>query len=83
MDMINENYEGFLAMVQSEENDIKDGENEKLLTFNVNLFNVDSSTKDTIKSVTKDNPYEMLIGNKQSIVDGYRNALNQNTAEDL
>jgi hypothetical protein len=40
-----------------------------MLTFNVQLFNVDPSTRDSIKNIAKDNPYKTILDNKQSIVD--------------
>ena len=81
--LINNDYDGFLAMVGSKSNDIDTWESEKLLTFNVNLFDLDSATKDSIKTLNKSNPYELLLENKQTIVDGYWNAINTNTADSL
>jgi hypothetical protein len=49
----------------------------------VQLFNLDSATKETVKSMSKTNPYRSLLENKQEIVDGYRNAINSNTSESL
>jgi hypothetical protein len=73
-------------MVDSQYSDanVKSNSDEKkMLTFNVNLFNVDSSTKDTINMITKSNPYESLLNNKKTIIDGYWNAINTNSASDL
>ena len=81
-DMINSDYDGFLAMVNSQTwgKTLDDG---KILAFNVQLFNVDSFTKDSILKMSKDNPYEMLLKNKQEIIDWYRNAITTNSADDL
>ena len=84
--MINDDYEWFLAMVDSQYSDVNvksNSDEKKMLTFNVNLFNVDSSTKDTIDMITKSNPYESLLDNKKTIIDGYWNAINTNSASDL
>jgi hypothetical protein len=68
-DMINNDYDGFLAMVDSQSNENINGSNEeKLLTFNVQLFNLDPSTKDTVNAISKSNPYRSLIENKQDII---------------
>jgi hypothetical protein len=40
-----------------------------LLTFNTNLFGVDSSTMDNIDMIVKENPYEVLLENKKEIID--------------
>ena len=80
--LINEDYDWFLAMVNSEKNKTS-LETWQLLTFNVQLFNMDSSTKDTINTIAKSNPYEPILNNKKTIVDGYWNAINSNTANDL
>ena len=83
--LINNDYDKFLAMIGSEYNeDTKSWtDGDKLLTFNVNLFNLDSATKESIINVNKQNPYEMLLDNKQTIVDWYWNAINSNTADSL
>jgi hypothetical protein len=44
---------------------------------------MDSFTKDTINTIAKSNPYEPILNNKKTIVDGYWNAINSNTANDL
>jgi hypothetical protein len=67
--LINENYDSFLAMVDSQDDTINNSQQDKLLTFNVQLFNLDSSTKETVKSMSKINPYRSLIENKQEIID--------------
>ncbi|MBO7505337.1 hypothetical protein J6T66_04310 [bacterium] len=54
-----------------------------MLTFNVQLFNLDPSTKETVKTISKTNPYRSLIENKQEIIDGYWNAINTNTSDSL
>jgi hypothetical protein len=41
----------------------------QLLTYNINLFNLDSSTKDVVKNITKSNPYDMILSNKKTIID--------------
>ena len=84
--LINEDYDWFLAMVDAQSKDwVSKSESNtwKLLTFNVQLFNVDSSTRDVIDTITKTNPYETILGNKKTIVDWYWNAINSNTADDL
>ena len=80
--MINEDYDSFLAMVDSQSEWV-DWNNEKLLTFNVQLFNLDPSTKETVSSISKTNPYRTLIENKQEIIDWYWNAINSNTSDSL
>jgi hypothetical protein len=70
--MINEDYDGFLAMIDAQYNNSKTKSSldaGKVLAFNVNLFNVDPSTRDTINTLTKTNPYEEILDNKKSIVD--------------
>ena len=81
--LINEDYDWFLAMVDSQTNGIDNWDNEKLLTFNVQLFNLDSATKETVKSMSKTNPYRSLLENKQEIINWYWNAINSNTSESL
>ena len=82
--LINKDYDSFLAMVDSQSNwDMKGWNDEKLLTFNVQLFNLDPSTKETVKSISKTNPYRSLIENKQEIIDWYWNAINTNTSDSL
>ena len=81
--LINDDYDGFLAMVDSQNNGINNENSDKLLTFNVQLFNLDSSTKETVKSISNINPYRSLLENKQEIIDGYWNAINNNTSESL
>ena len=81
--LINDDYDSFLAMVEtSSDKDLLTWD-WKLLTFSTNLFNLDSSTKETINFISGANPYQSLIDNKKEIVDGYRNAINSNTADDL
>ena len=85
-DMINNDYDWFLAMVdsQSTSKKLKSELNTwQLLTFNLKLFDVDSSTRDTINTLTKTNPLETLVDNKKTIIDGYWNALKSNSASDL
>jgi hypothetical protein len=70
--LIEKDYAGFLAMVESqyEGDNVKSADDEnKLLTFNVKLFDVDSATKDTIKMISKSNPYETILENKKTIID--------------
>jgi len=82
--MINSDYDGFLAMISSwDGNNSVLGDEDKLLTFNVQLFNLDSAAKDSITKISKSNPYKALLDNKQTIIDWYRNAINTNTASDL
>ena len=81
--MIQSDYDGFLAMVNSNSEDSIVWEDEKFLTFNVQLFNTDPSTKDSIMKITKANPYASLLDNKQNIIDWYRKAINRNSADDL
>ena len=82
--MINNDYDGFLAMLDSEDNKFKSDLNTwKVLTFNLQLFNVDSSTKDNINLIKWVNPYVDLMENKKDIIDWYWNAVNSNTANDL
>mgnify|MGYP002853791363 CR=1 FL=1 len=81
--LINEDYNWFLAMISSNEYDVSNVDDNKLLTFNVQLFDVDSSTKEKIANMNKNNPYEMLMSNKKDIVDWYRKAINSNTADEL
>ena len=59
-------------MVASQDNidSVKSSSNTgKLLTFNLQLFDVDSSTKDTIDNILKTNPYETILDNKKTIID--------------
>ncbi len=84
--LINTDYEGFLAMIDSQnsnKNSKSESKTGELLTFNVELFSVDSSTKDVIQNITKANPYESIISNKKDVIDWYWNAINSNTANDL
>jgi len=83
--LIKNDYDGFLAMVDANsKNEMEsDYDTGKMLTFNVQLFDVDAPTSDTIKSISKQNPYEMILENKNTIVDGYWNAINSNSATDL
>jgi hypothetical protein len=69
--LIEKDYDGFLAMVESqyEGDNVKSADENKLLTFNVKLFDVDSATKDTIKMISKSNPYETILENKKTIID--------------
>jgi hypothetical protein len=67
--LINNDYNGFLAMVDSQdmsESSLKSGQ---MLTYNVQLFNVDSSTKETINSITSLSPLKTILDNKKTIVD--------------
>ena len=84
-DMINKDYDWFLAMVDSKSKWWVDGveDSEKLLTFNVQLFNLDPSTKETVKSISKTNPYLNLIENKKEIIEWYWDAINNNTSDSL
>lgn len=85
--MISNDYEKFLTMIDSESylwEETKSVLNSwKILTFNVNLFNLDSSTEEVLKKIKKENPYATLLDNKQDIIDWYLNAVNKNTADDL
>ena len=84
--LINNDYNWFLAMVDAQENDnnVKFSMNSwQLLTFNVQLFNVDSSTKETINGITDLSPLKTILDNKKTIVDWYWNAINSNSADDL
>ena len=86
-DLINNDYDKFLAMVETNEMNNQWTKSEtgswKVLAFNVDLFKLGSNTKENIQKISKQNPYEMLLDNKKEIVDGYRNAINTNTADDL
>ena len=84
-DLINKDYDSFLAMVDSQSKwmDVDDTDTEKLLTFNVQLFNLDPSTKETVKSISKTNPYRNLVENKKEIIEWYWNAINTNTSDSL
>lgn len=84
--MINNDYEWFLAMLDEQDKlwDTKSFEDEgKVLAFNTNLFNVDSSTQESLKTLSKQNPYHDLLENKKDIMDWYWNAINTNTADTL
>ena len=83
--LINNDYDGFLAKVDSQDGnrEVNKASDDKLLTFNVQLFNLDPSTKETIKAISKTNPYRSLVENKQEIIEWYRNAINSNTSESL
>ncbi len=81
-DMVNDDYDWFLAMVVDQIGNSEFG-SWKFLTFNTNLFGVDSSTMDNIDMIVKENPYEVLLENKKEIIDWYWNAINSNTASDL
>ena len=54
-----------------------------MLSFNVQLFDVDPFTRYNLENLKSQNPYESLLNNKKDIIDGYRNAVNENTANDL
>ena len=85
-DMINSDYDSFLAMVDSNSDGVNakwSEDNNKLLTFDVQLFNLDSAAKDSINTISKTNPYRTLVDNKQTIIDWYLNAVNTNSAADL
>jgi len=84
-DLINNDYEWFLAMVdnQNKGDTITVWESEKLLTFNVQLFNMDGSTKETLMNLKDQNPYVDLLDNKKEIVDWYWNAIITNTPDSL
>ena len=83
-ELINNDYDSFLAMVDSDEINSKPTlKSGQLLTYNINLFNLDSSTKDVVKNITKSNPYDMILSNKKTIIDWYWNAINSNSASDL
>jgi hypothetical protein len=47
---------------------VKSNGDNKLLTFNVQLFNLDSATRDSIDTISKSNPYKALVDNKQNII---------------
>ncbi len=83
--MINSDYDSFLAMVDSNSKwmNVKSNGDNKLLTFNVQLFNLDSATRDSIDTISKSNPYKALVDNKQNIINWYMNAISTNSAEDL
>jgi DNA replication initiation complex subunit (GINS family) len=69
--LINNDYDGFLAKVDSQDGnrEVNKASDDKLLTFNVQLFNLDPSTKETIKAISKTNPYRSLVENKQEIIE--------------
>jgi hypothetical protein len=84
--LINTDYDWFLAMVDSKTDDNESKSLSKsweLLAFNVGLFKLDSSTKDVIENISKLNPYESILSNKKSVIDWYWNAINSNSANDL
>ena len=81
--LINNDYNGFLAMVDSQDISKSGLKSGQMLTYNVQLFNVDPSTKDTINSITSLSPLKTILDNKKTIVDWYWNAINSNTANDL
>ena len=63
-ELINNDYDWFLAMVESQygdENVKSNSDKEKVLAFNVQLFDVDSSTKDTINSIKWTNLKRQLL----------------------
>ena len=83
-ELIHSDYDWFLAMVDSWWIETKSRlSSGQMLTFNVELFDVDPSTRDVIKTISKDNLYGILLDNKKTIVDGYWNAINSNTYNDL
>ena len=81
--MINNDYDWFLAMVNNHSLSSDSSDSEKLLTFNVNLYDLDSSTKESLTNIKNANPYEMLLDNKHEVVDWYWKAINSNTADSL
>lgn len=85
--LINDDYDKFLAMVSEQYDmwfDVKSNSGiEEYLAFNTRLFNVDSTTKESLLFIKENNPYKDIIENKQSIVDWYRDAVNTNSASDL
>ena len=85
-DMINNDYDWFLAMVDrnSTDENVKSKMNEnQLLTFNVQLFNLDPAAKESISTIIKENPYNLILDNKKEIIDWYWKAINTNTADEL
>jgi hypothetical protein len=44
---------------------------------------LDSSAEENLKKLEKENPYMMILNNKQTIIDGYWEAINKNSADDL
>ena len=84
-EMINNDYEWFLAMVDSKSKQSyqKSESSTWLLAFNLKLFDVDSSTQETINNIRSSNPYEDLMDNKKTIIEWYWNAINSNTASNL
>ncbi len=86
-DIINNDYEGFLAMIDSENyllEKTKFGLSSwKVLTFNTNLLNLDYSAEESLRKIQKENPYATLLDNKKDIIDWYWNAINKNSATDL
>lgn len=81
-ELINDDYDKFLAMVSWNELNINDNK-EKILTFNMQLFNLDGYTTERIKDIKNSNPYNIILDNKKDVVDGYWNAINTNTADSL
>lgn len=82
--LIKDDYDGFLAMVDSGNYLWDFGLNSwEFLTFSVNLFNLGYSTKENLKMIKKENPYASLLDNKKDIIDWYWDAVNKNSAEDL
>jgi len=53
----------------SNDSNVSYADDNKLLTFNVQLFDVDSSTREKIATMNKSNPYEMIMSNKKEIID--------------
>ena len=85
-DMINKDYDKFLAFIDSwnyQWNTKSELNSWKMLSFNVQLFDVDPFTRYNLENLKSQNPYESLLNNKKDIIDGYRNAVNENTANDL
>jgi hypothetical protein len=41
----------------------------QLLTFNVQLFNLDPAAKESISTIIKENPYNLILDNKKEIID--------------
>lgn len=86
-DLIWNDYTKFVAMVDDSGDKwfmINDSfKTWQFLAFDVNLFNVNWVAKENIWLIKDINPYEIILKNKQNIVDWYWNAVNLNSANSL
>lgn len=80
--MINDNYDGFLAMIDNQKWKLESNSG-KMLAFNVQLFNLDPTTEENLMKIKNENPYMNILDNKMDIVNWYWDAITTKTPSDL